>query len=136
MTLARNFNMSDAIATLFGAHGIPTDIVGASLVSASKSGDDIVIVTDRGTLRGIPEGDCCSSSWVESVECDAPAGSVFVDRVLLDDPERPVPEWHDGDERKVYFGTFFTDRGRITWEMRNESNGYYGGHINWSWEAA
>ena len=135
MSVSRDFNMADAMTAL-GGHGIPSDIIDARLVSAGKVGDDIVIVTDRGTLRGVAEGDCCSSSWVESVGCDAPAGSVFVDRVMFDDPERTVPEWHDGDERKVYFGAFFTDRGRITWEMRNESNGYYGGSIKWRWEAA
>ena len=93
----------------------------------------MVIETDKGTLRGTPEGDCCSSSWIESVECDAPPGALFVGS-LEDDPDLPVPDWHDGAERKVYFGTLLTDRGRIIWEMRNESNGYYGGWVNWSWE--
>jgi hypothetical protein len=133
MNNPRDFNMADAIRTLTGDYGLEPvrNIIGARLVSASKSGDSIEIVTDRGTLMGNPEGDCCSSSWVESVECDAPAGAVFLDKVSFDD--REPGEWSDGSERKVYFGTFYTDKGRVAWEMRNESNGYYGGWINWSW---
>lgn len=107
---------------------------GARLVSAVKDGDRVIVVTDRGTLTGTPYGDCCSSSWVESVECDAPAGAVFCGYDLDDD--RDPPGWHDGSERKVYFGHFVTDRGRIAWEMRNESNGYYGGWIAWSWDSS
>lgn len=132
----RSFNMADGIRALFGDdRSAIANLDGARLISAGKVGDCVEIVSDKGTLRGTPEGDCCSQSWIENVECDAPHGALFVG-LIDDDPELPVPEWHDGDERRVYFGTFITDKGRITWEMRNESNGYYGGWVNWTWEAA
>ena len=109
--------------------------MGARLVSAAEIDDGIIIVTDRGELRGDPEGDCCSQSWIESVECDAPAGSLIMG---FDDeaPGNLLESWADGDERKSYFSVLRTDRGRVTWEMRNESNGYYGGWINWTWAPA
>lgn len=134
MTTIRKFNMADTIGRYAETAQI-VNLIGAKLVSAEKVGDEIVITTDRGTLRGAPEGGCCSISWVDSVDCEAAPGAVFVDRISFDDEGR-VCEWANGDENKVYFGTLYTDKGRVMWELRNESNGYYGGWLNWSWEAS
>lgn len=61
-------------------HEIEERVVGSTLISVTRYGDSIAIVTSKGTLTGRPVGDCCS-----------------------------------------------------IWELRNESNGYYGGWLEWDW---
>ena len=70
-------------------------------------------------------GDCCSDSWFESAESFGFGGDHNrVCRVdCIDGPER------DGGELKIYFCTVMGSCGRLCIEMRNSSNGYYGGSI-------
>lgn len=110
--------------------------IGATLVKVTREfPDQIDLHTDRGVLRLVADGDCCSHSWFESFESDAEGGEI----TSIDFDTAPVNAanaWADGDERKVYFPLVKTTKGRICIEMRNESNGYYGGYIIPTWDPA
>ena len=76
----------------------------------------------------VAEGDCCSTSWFESFnDLDVLIGRKVVEIVNRDMPQ-PLGENPD-DCIAVYGTTFVTNRGRADLEMRNQSNGYYGGYI-------
>lgn len=107
----------------------------------------IQIASDREALRFICEdgeviarcyGDCCSRTWVESVETTAmlPAVVLSVDSLALPefdgdkDPEIRQ-EWDGGELIRFYGCKITTDRGHVIIDYRNESNGYYGGSLGW-----
>ena len=69
-------------------------------------------------------GECCSRSWFEHIEGeDALIGSP----VLAVVEKKSAPDY--GELTQFYGWTLETARGRFDIEMRNESNGYYGGKI-------
>lgn len=76
-------------------------------------------------------GDCCSNSWFEHITgIDALVGGTVARVVGRDMPE---DSWNvpDQDVLTRYYGwTVETEKGRLDIEMRNESNGYYGGDID------
>ena len=72
-------------------------------------------------------GDCCSRSWFEHMTgVDALIGQK-INKVV----EREMPPAKENEEEmeclQFYGWTIETNRGRCDLEMRNESNGYYGG---------
>lgn len=73
------------------------------------------------------EGECCSKSWIESIE-DFNAFPGTVKECLA--VEGPGFREHHKSEFKNYFFKIKTDKGYFDIEMRNESNGYYGGNLN------
>lgn len=104
-------------------------------VWAPAGARDVAFELDDGAfICADPEGDCCSTSWVEHVSgVRAAIGAEFVS---VD--ERPELESHknvedSGFESLALYGiTLVTDRGeRVDIDYRNESNGYYGGWLNW-----
>lgn len=78
-------------------------------------------------------GDCCSFSWIESVEFPALGFPALVTKV--EDLELPTPgvwESPSGYPQEclaVYGLKIETDKGEIIIDFRNESNGYYGGSL-------
>lgn len=76
------------------------------------------------------DADCCSHTWIESVELPA-LGFPFtvVDCEDLDG----VKEAEDIDYNYIqYYGAkLTTDKGDLVIDYRNSSNGYYGGNIVW-----
>jgi hypothetical protein len=78
-------------------------------------------------------GDCCSQSWVEhidGVEVLSSATITEMEDVGGDEDETLCNQ--DGHEYvKVYFFKFKTTLGYATIEMRNSSNGYYGGEMQY-----
>lgn len=110
-------------------------IIGAKLLSASRDPDGTAIrfETDRGTLTFSAEGDCCSTSWFESLDDDAAGGEVTaVEESTGPEPDEAAQVGHEC--LQCYFGVLKTTKGRATWEMRNSSNGYYGGYYRVSWD--
>lgn len=73
-------------------------------------------------------GDCCSNSWFEHL-----AGfEALIGHKVVEVVDRPMPEGTNdpNDQYIQYYGwTIVTARGRADLEMRNSSNGYYGGWI-------
>lgn len=70
-------------------------------------------------------GDCCSRSWIEHMD-DSPTDCIVTNVI-----EKPVNmmEIPGYDCLQQYFYEIVTDKGSFTLEMRNESNGYYGGSM-------
>lgn len=75
--------------------------------------------------------DCCSKSWVESVEAVEYGGAI----VEVQRPQFGAPlltsetSVRDGDVLKIYELRFKTTKGDVVVDFRNSSNGYYGAEI-------
>lgn len=81
-------------------------------------------------------GDCCSNSWIEHFdELKEPAEIIDFLEVEMPasfiTPVRPQMEDDDWDceDIKYYFYELKTNKGSHMIEMRNSSNGYYGGWL-------
>lgn len=76
-------------------------------------------------------GDCCSTSWFEDIEY----AECLYNNTILKIFEREMPERFrdektiDKDFIELYGWTMETQSGRCDIEMRNQSNGYYGGEV-------
>ena len=90
----------------------------------------LLFQTDSGEVIAKADGDCCSNTWIESVELPARG---FPAKVLaVEDIEMPDLGSPDEYECIAYYGyKITTDRGHIVIDYRNESNGYYGGNLSW-----
>ena len=86
-------------------------------------------------------GDCCSNSWFEHIDGMAPPFTLTeepeFDRWM--EPKKEVRDWNNPDDSgkdvlKIYAIKFKTNRGRASLELRNASNGYYGGTVEVSEE--
>ncbi len=113
------------------------DLIGATVTEVAHTSEVVTLTTDRGTFKLLAEGDCCSVSWFEHVDDDGIAGGVVTRVEDSGEPEGWV-EPADNSEHEVlqyYFTTISTTKGRLMFEMRNSSNGYYGGFIAVSVEA-
>jgi hypothetical protein len=119
-------------------------LVGASIVDIyiNDNGERLAIVvggTDFmvSVMLLEAEGDCCSNSWVEHVG-NAEAGHMarYHDWAEVDmSPQagsgltgQEASDFSSG-ELKLYFFKLFTSKGEVLFEMRNSSNGYYGGSL-------
>lgn len=93
------------------------------------------------TYRLDPEGDCCSTSWFESIiEQNSLVGHtiISVENLDLDNPANGKTcekcgadhnEKKPHDELKFYGFALNTNLGRCIIDYRNDSNGYYGGEV-------
>lgn len=90
----------------------------------------ILFQTDAGDVVARADGDCCSHTWVESIALPALGFPALVQTVAdLDMPDLGSPDEY---ECIAYYGCkIVTDKGEIIIDYRNESNGYYGGSLEW-----
>jgi hypothetical protein len=88
----------------------------------------IKFVTDQGEIIANAIGDCCSETWIEEIELPVfglPATVLEVKNI----------SFNEGlEEEKYYSFEIKTDKGNITLSYRNESNGYYGGYLEFDKE--
>ena len=100
------------------------------LVSTDKAA--ILFETEAGMVEAKANGDCCSHSWIESVESPAHAlGGVVTEVEDLDMPDQQGGDRGDQECLKFYGCKITTDKGSFTIDYRNSSNGYYGGSLEW-----
>lgn len=109
-------------------------LVGKRILSYALDDDStgITFNTDAGTVRLETGGDCCSVSWIESLDDDqALLGRVMlVEEIEMPDLGNiPTPKMPGVDQVAYYGLKITTDRGRCVIDYRNDSNGYYGGWI-------
>lgn len=107
------------------------ELEGITVKSIEINADKDVIrfnTTDGKQFYASAVGDCCSTSWFEHVNGVDVLFGRKVNRVV----EREMPEESavDGETVRYYGWTLETDAGRCDFEMRNRSNGYYGGNVN------
>ena len=120
-------------------------IVGMTVVEASMGGEVLVLsMNDGGAWLLTPEGECCSKSYWAPAEFNGIEnliGSPVLRVVNRYESTDSVDELsYDGEicgEKfvKVYALELVTAKGSAVFELRNESNGYYGGTYSARWEA-
>lgn len=104
------------------------------IVIAIQIADDkkaLRFVTPDGDVIARTDGDCCSASWVESVDLPFKGLPATVLDVVNLDLSSANEEREYGELVQHYGCEIKTDKGAITIEYRNESNGYYGGELCW-----
>lgn len=99
----------------------------------------LLFQTADGDLIVNVDADCCSYTWVESVELPALGFPALVTAVedlsLPDDTDKAASTFHENPEVLAFYGCkISTDRGEIVIDYRNDSNGYYGGSLTWPGE--
>jgi len=102
----------------------------AKMMIAADKKALLFVTTDGEELVARADGDCCSQSWVESVELPA-LGFPFTVSAIEDLDLGKIDEWHDGECISFYGCKVVTDKGDMVIDYRNESNGYYGGNLSW-----
>jgi hypothetical protein len=92
-----------------------------------EGGDPIVAHAD---------GDCCSRSWIEYVE--TPENLLGTVTAVEDIDLAKEGTWDkDGYEYVQFYGCkITTEKGSSLLDYRNESNGYYGGSLEWPGKAS
>lgn len=106
------------------------ELVGKTVQSVRLSPDKeyfFLVTEDAREYQYRVEGDCCSSSWIEHLSTPPQVEGAVITEVR-DEGGEDVPS----DEHEcltVYQTHFRTNRGDITLEYRNSSNGYYGGFL-------
>lgn len=107
-------------------------LIGKTIVEMKIADDNqaLLFVTSEGeNLVARVDAECCSQTWIESVELPAlglPFTISEVDSLELNSDM----DTRDG-ELQFYGAKIVTDKGDMVIDYRNESNGYYGGSINW-----
>lgn len=109
------------------------ELKGRKIIDCSGDADTIKILTDDGIKHFYwAAGECCSSSWFENFEEFLPAlkGSTIKEvKVKILDIQREDDHEEDGSYIQYYCWVLTSDKGYIDIEMRNSSNGYYGGSV-------
>lgn len=110
-------------------------LVGKTVAKLEVNAEKKVIrftLSDGSVLFASAVGDCCSQSWFENLEGE----EALIGNPVISVVDRKMPEAEDktdgpeyGNLTQFYGWTLETSRGRFDIEMRNESNGYYGGNV-------
>lgn len=114
-----------------------TKMIGKSIrdFTLTHIGDLLTLYcTDGMEIDIIPQGDCCSCTWIESI--DTP--DVLLGGTIRAVEDREMPSKgnvsgvrHHGVEYVQYYGlAITTEKGMCVIDYRNDSNGYYGGWVN------
>ncbi len=105
-------------------------LVGKTITRVYSNQDKAIFRLSDGSLYGFyVEGDCCSSSWIESTNGDLKGEVLDVNQVDL---PNVAEEEHGGELIQAYAIEVYTSLGGVyTIEFRNSSNGYYGGSAVW-----
>lgn len=108
-------------------------LIGKKVVSVDMPVDKLAL---RFNLEGgesifaLTDAECCSSTWIESVESpENLIGTV----VAVEDIAMPEPVYDKAafDCLEFYGCKITTEKGSCLIDYRNESNGYYGGSLVW-----
>lgn len=98
--------------------------------------DKIKVVLEHNTVTLVAEGDCCSASWFEAYPENDLHSLIgrSIDHVSMDDEEYSMEESGVQECDKNYVYAFHLDGGDVVkFLLRNSSNGYYGGYIQYEW---
>lgn len=100
-------------------------------IKIAKDKQALLFVCEDGEHIVKCDADCCSQTWIESV--DLPALGFPCNVVSQKDLHLNLePLSNDEFECCQFYGhEIVTDKGAITIDYRNESNGYYGGDLSW-----
>jgi hypothetical protein len=104
--------------------------VGKTINSVEVGGSDAILgMTDGSTLTLKLDGDCCSYSvFHEPEQFDELIGAT-IQGIEERDSEREGQGDENSEETTWHMLCFITNRGHVTIDWRNESNGYYDGYV-------
>lgn len=111
-------------------------LIGKNIVEVKIAEDKLAMlfVCDNGEELVVRvDADCCSYTWIESVEMPA-LGLPFT---IIKCEDLAMPDLGDipGCDCVQYYGAkIITNKGDMVIDYRNDSNGYYGGEIVWPGE--
>lgn len=108
-------------------------LVGKVLTGIKLAADKhaILFQTSEGDIKVDVDGDCCSQSWVESIELPALGFPCYV-RAVEDLELNKEPVSNEEYECLQFYGLkIVSSKGEIIIDYRNESSGYYGGNLSW-----
>ncbi|ECC9987755.1 hypothetical protein NQI61_003275 [Salmonella enterica] len=95
-----------------------------AMLFVTSEGDNLIVRVDA---------DCCSHTWIETVEM--PALGLPFTVISCDDLDMgKEPEDIDYEYVQYYGAKITTDKGELVIDYRNSSNGYYGGSVVWPGE--
>jgi hypothetical protein len=109
------------------------EIAGAEVDQSTVETDTTAILTDTegNRYRFALSGDCCSGSYYD----DPKQFQELVGSTILDVEERAGDGFREDDsEVAPHFLVFRTDRGHVTIDWRNISNGWYDGECHMTCE--
>jgi hypothetical protein len=108
-------------------------LVGKKIIRTSFTPEELMFMLENGdTLVYEAVGDCCSHSYIESIDDEDVLQNCTITSVEIVDGEQLTQVDEDGYEGTVQKWTFYkftTDKGRATLSFRNDSNGYYNGDL-------
>ena len=111
-------------------------LIGKKIVDVKIAEDKLAMlfICDNGEELVVRvDADCCSYTWIESVEMPA-LGLPFT---IIGCEDLAMPDLGDmpGCDYVQYYGAkITTNKGDMVIDYRNDSNGYYGGEIVWPGE--
>lgn len=112
-------------------------LIGKKIVDVKIAEDKLAMlfVCDNGEELVVRvDADCCSYTWIESVELPA-LGFPFTVIACDDLDMNKEPLENEEYECLQFYGSkITTDKGDMVIDYRNDSNGYYGGDIVWPGE--
>lgn len=102
-------------------------LVGKVLEGVKLSEDKMAIcfITNEGEIIGRCDADCCSHTWIESLDSTLRRLPALISS--CDDIELNAGKDDESGTIAFYGMRLITDQGELTIDYRNESNGYYGG---------
>ena len=102
-------------------------------MTISDDGEQITFdCADRPSVTLKTYGDCCSYTWIESLDApDALLGTVrSVEDIDMPNLGNIDGSKHTDVDQVAYYGLkIVTERGVCVIDYRNDSNGYYGGSL-------
>ena len=107
-------------------------LLGKTIDEAMYDGENIYLLTGGEWVKINPEGDCCSSCYVQHVSgVDALRGGVVnaAERITS---EPTAEELVGADVLDGWGYRLTTSKGHVSIELRLAHNGYYGGWLNFS----
>lgn len=114
-------------------------LIGARVeeITYSDACEEFLIQTDRGVLTLLAEADCCSSSWFQAFDnwSDLIGQVIVAIDVRIEERDESDNEPCRQDVTSLYGAVFSYAGGSAYLELRNDSNGYYGGEVRVGWKA-
>lgn len=114
------------------------DAIGLTIVDLQREGDNLVLLTlsNEPDIVLTPYGDCCSTTWIESIDLTEPLLYAVIKKIEdIDMPDGPHVGTinHPNVDVVSYYGLrITTNKGISVIDYRNDSNGYYGGYLELS----
>lgn len=111
------------------------NLIGKTLVKIIDDTESVIFqLLDEKDVTFTAYGDCCSDSWIESVESPTePEVIVSFEEINIppsfEEKDTLKRTENEMDSLAFYFYKVTTEKGSYLIEMRNNSNGYYGGWL-------